>query len=98
MVGIAILSIVLFRADVLHSSMFVNSFFLKENDGNLFSFSEAAQGPYRPITLKCCSSNFLLSIFEFEGMKLFKSAVNALRNPLPATPILVRAVCFRNSR
>src|SRR5690349_9058553 len=97
MFGIAILSIVLFRAAFLHSSTFVNSFFLKENEGNLFSLSEAAHGPYKPITLGCCSSNFLLLILEVEGMKLLKSEANVFSMPV-LNPRLVKAVCFRNSR
>src|SRR6478672_13424514 len=93
MFGIDILSIVLFLAAFLHSSTFVNSFFLKENDGNLFSFSDAAHGPYKPITLKCCSSNFLFVISEVKGMKLLISEANVFSIPV-LNPILVKAVSF----
>src|SRR5690242_18095540 len=91
-----ILSIVCFLASFRHSSTLVNSFFLNENDGNLFSFSEAAHGPYKPMTLGCCPSKFLSLIFVFE--EVMKSGADAFSHLPPAKPRPASAVCFRNSR
>src|SRR6476619_6607895 len=94
--GIDILSITRFLACFLHSSILLNSFFRKDNEGNLFSFSDAAHGPYNPITLGCLGSKFLS--FIFEGVKLLMSMVEAFNHLLPATPRPARAVCLRKWR
>ena len=70
MVGIDILSITCFLANFLHSSILLNSFLLKDNDGNLFAFSDAAHGPYKPMTLGCWTSKFLSVIFVFEESQI----------------------------
>ena len=94
--GIDILPITCFLANFLQSSILLNCFLRKENSGNLFSFSEAAHGPYRPMTLSFFGSKFLS--FIFEEVKLLMSIREAFNHLLPATPRPARAVCFRNWR